>query len=65
MNRQARLTVTPHQQTAMYRRMLLCRMFEERVFYLFLEGRLPGTIHQSQSQEASAVGVCGLFKKRT
>jgi len=58
MNSQARLNVSPHQQTAMYRRMLLCRMFEERVFYLFLEGRLPGTIHQSQGQEASAVGVC-------
>jgi acetoin:2,6-dichlorophenolindophenol oxidoreductase subunit alpha len=58
MNPQARLTVTPHQQIAMYRRMLLCRMFEERVYYLFLEGRLPGTIHQSQGQEASAVGVC-------
>ena len=58
MNSQARLNVSPHQQTAMYRRMLLCRMFEERVYYLFLEGRLPGTIHQSQGQEASAVGVC-------
>ena len=58
MNPQARLTVTPHRQIGMYRRMLLCRMFEERVYYLFLEGRLPGTIHQSQGQEASAVGVC-------
>jgi len=43
---------------AMYRRMLLCRMFEERVYYMFLEGRLPGTVHQSAGQEASAVGVC-------
>jgi pyruvate dehydrogenase E1 component alpha subunit len=42
----------------MYRRMLLCRMFEERVYYMFLEGRLPGTVHQSAGQEASAVGVC-------
>jgi pyruvate dehydrogenase E1 component alpha subunit len=42
----------------MYRRMVLCRRFEERVYYLFLEGRLPGTIHQSQGQEATAVGVC-------
>ena len=58
MNPQARLIVTPHRQLGMYRRMLLCRMFEERVYYLFLEGRLPGTIHQSQGQEASAVGVC-------
>jgi acetoin:2,6-dichlorophenolindophenol oxidoreductase subunit alpha len=42
----------------MYRRMVMCRRFEERVYYLFLEGRLPGTIHQSQGQEATAVGVC-------
>jgi len=58
MNPQARLALTPDDQVAIYRRMLLCRMFEERVYYLFLEGRLPGTIHQSQGQEASAVGVC-------
>ena len=46
------------QKLAIYRRMVLCRMFEERVYYLFLEGRLPGTVHQSAGQEASAVGVC-------
>jgi len=32
------------------------------VYYLFLEGRLPGTIHQSQGQEASAVGVCSVLE---
>lgn len=46
------------QRIAMLRRMLLCRMFEDRVYYLFLQGRMPGTIHQAQGQEASAVGVC-------
>ena len=46
----------------MYRRMVLCRRFEERVYYLFLEGRLPGTIHQSQGQEATAVGVCSALE---
>ena len=35
MNPQTPLTVTPDHQLAMYRRMLLCRMFEERVYYLF------------------------------
>ncbi|HEX5484212.1 MAG TPA: thiamine pyrophosphate-dependent enzyme, partial [Terriglobia bacterium] len=50
--------LTKGQKFEMYRRMQLCRMFEERVYYLFLEGRLPGTIHQSQGQEATAVGVC-------
>ena len=42
----------------LYERMFLIREFEERVKYLFLEGRMPGTIHQCQGQEASAVGVC-------
>ena len=54
--------LTRDQRLALYRRMLLCRMFEERVYYLFLEGRLPGTIHQSQGQEASAVGVCSVLR---
>ncbi|HEV2382897.1 MAG TPA: thiamine pyrophosphate-dependent dehydrogenase E1 component subunit alpha [Terriglobia bacterium] len=48
----------------MYRRMVMCRRFEERVYYLFLEGRLPGTIHQSQGQEATAVGVCAALEAR-
>ena len=55
------LQLTPGQKLAMYRRMLLCRMFEDRIYYLFLEGRLPGTVHQSQGQEASAVGVCSVL----
>jgi TPP-dependent pyruvate/acetoin dehydrogenase alpha subunit len=43
---------------SLYRRMLLIRQFEERVKFLFLEGIMPGTIHQYQGQEAVAVGVC-------
>jgi TPP-dependent pyruvate/acetoin dehydrogenase alpha subunit len=46
----------------MFLRMLLCRMFEDRVYYLFLQGRMPGTIHQAQGQEASAVGVCSALQ---
>ena len=46
----------------MFRRMLLCRMFEDRVYYLFLQGRMPGTIHQAQGQEATAVGVCSALQ---
>ncbi len=42
----------------LYRRMVLIRQFEERVKFLFLEGAMPGTIHQYQGQEAVAVGVC-------
>ena len=43
---------------SLYRKMLLIRQFEERVKYLFLEGLMPGTIHQYQGLEAIAVGVC-------
>ena len=35
----------------MYKRMLMIRTFEERVRYLFLEGLMPGTIHQCDGQE--------------
>src|SRR5262249_46161208 len=42
----------------LYERIVTIRQFEERVKLLFLEGSMPGTIHQSQGQEASAVGVC-------
>ena len=42
----------------LYERMVLIRTFEERVKLLFLEGSMPGTIHQCQGQEATAVGVC-------
>jgi pyruvate dehydrogenase E1 component alpha subunit len=39
-------------------RMIEVREFEEGVKFLFLEGSMPGTIHQCQGQEATAVGVC-------
>lgn len=41
----------------MYERMFLIRKYEERIYYLFLEGIMPGTIHQSTGQEACAVGM--------
>ena len=43
---------------SLYRRMLLLRRFEEHVYYLFLQGEIPGTVHQYQGQEAVAVGIC-------
>jgi pyruvate dehydrogenase E1 component alpha subunit len=42
----------------LYERMVRIRQFEEGVKFLFLEGAMPGTIHQCQGQEATAVGVC-------
>jgi TPP-dependent pyruvate/acetoin dehydrogenase alpha subunit len=47
----------------LYRRMVRIRHFEERVKFLFLEGVMPGTIHQCQGQEACAVGVCAALEK--
>lgn len=42
----------------LYERMALIREFEEQVKFLFLQGSMPGTIHQCQGQEAAEVGVC-------
>jgi pyruvate dehydrogenase E1 component alpha subunit len=42
----------------LYERMVRIRVFEDEVKFLFLEGAMPGTIHQCQGQEATAVGVC-------
>jgi TPP-dependent pyruvate/acetoin dehydrogenase alpha subunit len=44
-------------------RMIEIREFEEGVRFLFLEGAMPGTIHQCQGQEATAVGVCSALAK--
>ena len=34
----------------LYRRLLLLRRFEDRVYHLFLQGELAGTLHQYQGQ---------------
>jgi len=47
----------------MYRKMLEIRHFEQRIYYLFLEGLIPGTIHLYTGQEAIAVGVCAALRK--
>src|SRR6185437_11295832 len=43
--------------------MIRIREFEEGVRFLFLEGAMPGTIHQCQGQEATAVGVCAALRE--
>ena len=47
----------------LYAQILLIRRFEEQVKFLFLEGTMPGTIHQCHGQEATAVGVCTALNK--
>jgi 2-oxoisovalerate dehydrogenase E1 component len=41
-----------------YGRMTLIRVFEERVSDLYRDGEVPGFVHLSIGQEASAVGAC-------
>ncbi len=48
----------PQKALAMYRTMREIREFEEQIRFLFLEGKMPGTVHQYIGQEACAVGVC-------
>ena len=47
----------------MYKRMLEIRFFEEKVFDLYAQNLVPGTIHLYLGEEAVAVGVCSLLKK--
>jgi TPP-dependent pyruvate/acetoin dehydrogenase alpha subunit len=43
---------------ALYRTMLLIRRFEERCNHLYMQGRIPSTLHLYIGQEAVAAGVC-------
>ena len=47
----------------MFESMIEIRTFEEKVQFLFLEGKMPGTIHQYIGMEACAVGVCSALKE--
>lgn len=46
----------------LYRKMLEIRTFEERVFELYGENLVPGTIHLYAGEEAVAVGVCAALR---
>jgi pyruvate dehydrogenase E1 component alpha subunit len=47
----------------MYRKMLEIRLFEEKVFELYGQNLVPGTIHLYAGEEAVAVGVCSALSK--
>ena len=49
----------------LFERMVRIREFEDGIKFLFLEGIMPGTIHQCQGQEATAVGVCSALRQKT
>jgi len=66
-SRGAQTTVEPaipnDQLIALYKTMLRIRQFEDRIYFLFLQGMMPGTIHLYQGQEAVAAGVCANLRK--
>jgi len=47
----------------MYRGMLQIRFFEEKVFELYGQNLVPGTIHLYAGEEAVAVGVCANLRR--
>jgi pyruvate dehydrogenase E1 component alpha subunit len=57
------LNLTKEKLVEMYRKMLEIRFFEERVFELYAQNLIPGTIHLYAGEEAVAVGVCSNLRE--
>ena len=57
------LNLSKEKFVEMYKRMLEIRFFEEKVFDLYAQNLVPGTIHLYLGEEAVAVGVCSILKK--
>ena len=57
-------TVSTADLVEMHRRMLLIRGFEQRVSALYRDGEVPGFVHLSIGQEATAVGACWPLRAR-
>jgi len=47
----------------LYRKLFLCRRFEEKVYQLILDGVVLGSVHLSTGEEAAAVGTIGALEK--
>jgi pyruvate dehydrogenase E1 component alpha subunit len=63
MGKQLTLKLTKDKLVEMYKRMLEIRFFEEKVFDLYAQNLVPGTIHLYLGEEAVAVGVCSVLRK--
>jgi pyruvate dehydrogenase E1 component alpha subunit len=63
MGKQLTLKLTKDKLVEMYKRMLEIRFFEEKVFDLYAQNLVPGTIHLYLGEEAVAVGVCNALRK--
>ncbi len=63
MGKQLKSSLTREKLIEMFRKMLEIRFFEEKVFELYGQNLVPGTIHLYAGQEAVAVGVCSNLRK--
>ena len=54
---------TKQKLTEMLSKMVEIRLFEEKVFELYAQNLVPGTIHLYLGEEAVAVGVCSALNK--
>ena len=61
--REMKMQISEDKLLRMYETMVRVRHFEDRIYYLFLQGIMPGTIHLYQGEEAVAVGVCANLRK--
>lgn len=59
LDRRRKITDDPRER---YRRMVEIRSFEDRVNLLFQEGKVDGTTHLCQGQEAVAVGIAAAIE---
>jgi len=57
------LNLSKEKHVEMLRKMLEIRFFEEKVFELYAQNLVPGTIHLYAGEEAVAVGVCSNLRK--
>ncbi len=53
----------PSLLAGMYKTMVLIRRFEETVNELYMQGRIPSTLHLYIGQEAVATGVCSVLNQ--
>ena len=56
------LNLAKEKLAEMYKKMLQIRCFEEKVFELYGQNLVPGTIHLYAGEEAVAVGVCSSLR---
>jgi len=63
LEKQLTLNLAKEKLAEMYRKMLEIRFFEEKVFELYAQNLVPGTIHLYTGEEAVAVGVCSALRK--